>query len=512
MSDRIASLVPEITLFATMTFVLLAGVSPKRDTRSATPWIAGLGLFFAMVFGFSTPDVEGALLPGIAAYAKPLVCFIGLLLILTLGGVDRDFEDALDRGTPFNALNASRGEFIAFFLLSLTGVMLCTVASDLIWLFLALELTSLPTYVMVATARRNLESKEASVKYFFLGAMAAAVFLYGLALIYGGTGSLHLMEIKATIAADGLNLITTMGLLIAFIGLCFKIAAFPMHFYAADVYEGAETSVTAFLAFVPKTAGFLAMMLLFATLPWENGPLPEVLSASVWLVAVVTMTLGNALALWQRNVKRILAYSSVAHSGYLLIGLMAGPGDGSLTSSGYAAIMFYLLLYGLASVGSFLVLSCLERDGKEIKTLDDLSGICCGAGILSTVLSICALSLMGLPPIAGFFGKLHLFSTGISAGQYSLVVIAALNSAVAAWYYLKIAALPWIGTRDGSLEPSPYVGRKIAAILSAVLVLALVFAASPLMRASHDATMIVEVQHDNGHDAHHHHASLEMKP
>ena len=336
-------------------------------------------------------------------------------MLLCAGTADREEEQALAAsGARFNPLRTVKAEFYAFILFSLTGLMLCASADDLIWIFLALELTSLPTYVLVTLSTKDRPSQEAGVKYFFLGAMGAAVFLFGFALLYGATGSAHLADIAAVFARDGLSDLAIAGMILSMVGVSFKIAAVPMHFYTPDVYEGAAAPISAFLAFVPKTAGFLVIILLAATLGWTHGPsesLPPEIRVVLWVVAALTMTFGNVLAILQTSVKRILAYSSIAHSGYMLVGIIAGPGDGGFASNGIAAVLFYLFSYGVMNAGAFAVVACLERrdlDGshREIESVDDLRGLCktrprCSAGVMA----LCSLSLLGLPPLLGFFGE-----------------------------------------------------------------------------------------------------------
>jgi len=509
MAERITTLWPEIALFITMTVVVMMGLSPNQNIRRMTIWVTPLGLLIALGLSFTALTLDSLLLPSLASFVKPAVCLVGLILGLGIGSIDRDMEQQFGRGRLFDPLLTTQGEFYAFFLLSLIGVMLCTTANDLIWLFLALELTSLPTYVMVAAGRSTGRiGHEAAVKYFFLGALSAAIFLYGFALIYGSTGSMHFAEIRAAFieqyqATGSINIFGRVGIIMAVVGIMFKIAAVPMHFYTADVYEGASTPVSAFLAFVPKTAGFVCIILL-TTLVAGTGAdgqtFPPVVHDLLWLIAVATMTVGNTLALLQTKVKRILAYSSIAHSGYMLIGIIAGPvmsQYGSLTSNGYGAVLFYLVAYGVMNIGAFLVLCCVRDGDRELETLDDLAGLHKKHPGLSIIMAICALSLLGLPPLIGFFGKLYLFSAGISAGEYALVVIAGLNSAVSAWYYLKLAGLPWLGkpsamTDRFKLISSP--GKPMAAGLSALGVIVLIFIASPIMSASHRASLPLEVE------------------
>jgi NADH-quinone oxidoreductase subunit N len=502
MAEKLSYLVPEAILFVATCVAMVLGLSPKRSLRDATPAAAIIGLLAAGIAALYAPRMPGAFLGDLMVYAKVLVASVGTLLVLLVSGtVDRAYEAAISRGVPFDGIRSTRGEFYAFLLFSLTGLMLCASADDLIWLFLALELTSLPTYVMVSISTDRSRSQEAGIKYFFLGAFGAAIFLYGFALLYGAAGTTLLFgepgvpSIAAHFAEHGLGAMGTLGMALAIIGICFKIAAVPMHFYTPDVYEGAATPVAAFLAFVPKTAGFIAIMLLVSTIGWGYGPdggLPPAIHAILWVVAALTMTLGNVLALLQRSVKRMLAYSSIAHSGYMLVGVVAGPGDGDLASNGLAAVLFYLLTYGFMNLGAFGVLACLSRrTGDEIENVDDLRGLCKLHPLLGWTMVLCAASLLGLPPLLGFFGKLYLFTAGVAAGEYALVIILGVNSAIAAFYYLKLIGAPLLESSDepsDALRVTGFPGRVVASVVSAASVVVLIPFASNLMRASDTAS------------------------
>ncbi|MBC7771935.1 MAG: NADH-quinone oxidoreductase subunit N [Pyrinomonadaceae bacterium] len=508
MIDKIQALWPEIALFITTCIVMVIGLSPSREIRKLCSPICALGLIVAGYLAYQTTPLGAGPLPHLALYGKLLVAGIGLLLLMLMAGVaDREYEKAVAfeekrRGVAsgiFDAIRATRGEFYSFFLFSLTGLMLCAGADDLIWLFLALELTSLPTYVMVAISTSRNRSMEAGVKYFFLGALGAAMFLYGFALIYGGTGTTNMAQIQAELSRQvltpgggSINTIALLGFILAIVGILFKIAAVPMHFYTPDVYEGAASPVAAFLAFVPKSAGFFAIMLLTACVGWrfpatfgahasaaaDHGSLPEALRITLWIVAALTMTVGNVLAILQTSVKRVLAYSSIAHSGYMLVGIIAGPGtDGRFASSGLAAVLFYLLCYGVMNIGGFAVLSCLERKGRDGKmeeadSFADIRGLCHTRPLLGWIMVLSSMGLLGLPPLLGFMGKVPLFSSGLSAGEYVLVVVLGLNSAIAAYYYLRLAYAALIEKPESqpALAPiteSPFPSRAYAGVLSA---------------------------------------------
>lgn len=514
MADKLWFILPELSLFAGVVAVFILGLSPHKRVREMLPWITCgfLALAFAMtMFVYdgehgrtimaSHPKDSFLLMPMLGKYVKLVVCLMGIALaMVSVGLIDRRLEAAVESGRlAFDPIRANRGEFYAFFLLSLIGVMLVCNANDLIWLFLALELTSLPTYIMVAVSRPSRRAQEAAVKYFFLGALAAAMFLYGFALLYGATGTMVLTEMKAAFekqlaSGTGINPIGIVGMILALLGASYKIAAAPMHFYAPDVYEGAASPVTAFLAFVPKSAGMIAIILLLSTIGWGGSAvepgLPKPIITTLWMVAVLTMTLGNVGAILQKSVKRVLAYSSIAHSGYMLIGVIAGP-----FYHGIEAVLFYLLAYGIMNTAAFAVLAGLERRGQEIESMDDLAGLRVKHPGMAAVMAIASGSLLGVPPLLGFWGKLYLFIAGVAAGQIALVVIAGLNSAISAWYYLRLIALPIMGKPSAQSETivnSPFKWPRVAGWVTAAAVVVLPAFVGPLFKASQGAVKDVK--------------------
>ncbi|MEM9064387.1 MAG: NADH-quinone oxidoreductase subunit N [Planctomycetota bacterium] len=500
MVDKLALLIPEIILFIGTCIVMVVGLSPSAGARNQCWLITAVSLLFAGIAAGLGPEPAGALLPGMTSFGKGLTAVVGIMLVLMMPGtVDRREEEKIRLGGKFDPLRLTRAEFYAFILFSLTGLMLTASADTLIWLFLALELTSLPTYVMVTISSRRDKAQEAGVKYFFLGALGAATFLYGFAMLYGGTGTVRLDEIRQVIAEGGMNNLTVLGLVLSLVGIFFKIAAVPMHFYTADVYQGAASSVTAFLAFVPKTAGFLAILLLCAAAGWDQiGPagdataLAEPLRYLIGITAAVTMTIGNVLAWKQRSVKRMLAYSSIAHSGYMLVGVLAGPGNGTIWSSGIAAVLFYLAVYGIGNAGAFAALASIEKIGKdgeaeEVDDIDDLKGLHRSNPVAAWVMALSAASLLGIPPLLGFFGKLPLFAAGVRAGEIPLIVILGLNSAIAAFYYLRLIKAPLLddpATDDSQASASPFAVRLFAGVVSAGGVVVVAIASGALMSAA----------------------------
>jgi len=499
-SDKLHALYPEMLLFLATCAVLVIGLSRSNALRRMAGPICALAVLGAGLLAYLTgnPTTSGGAYPALATYGKIIAAAVGFLLVLLLQGVaDRDYEDQVAKGrAAFDPSRTIRAEFWAFFLFSITGLMLCAGSDNLIWLFLALELTSLPTYVMVAVSTSRERSMESGVKYFFLGALGAAVFLFGFAFIYGGTGATDFAHIAQSLraqaaSAEGINPIALTGLVLSVLGLCFKIAAVPMHGYVADVYQGAHASVSAMLAFVPKAAGFFALILLLGCAGWGNGgsgpgtgALPSPLSEIIAVIAVLTMTFGNVLALLQTSVKRMLAYSSIAHSGYMLVGIVAGPGGTgeSITRSGIAAVLFYLVIYGVTSVGAFAVPAALERraaDGHldEPDSFDDLRGLRTTHPTLAWVLALSALGLMGFPPLVGFFAKLPLFTASWSSGNTVLLLVLAVNSAIGAVYYLRLVYLSLIASADtpSPFASSPFRARALAGCIAAAALVVLAF-------------------------------------
>ncbi|MEO1236561.1 MAG: NADH-quinone oxidoreductase subunit N [Planctomycetota bacterium] len=516
-TDKLAGLWPEMVMLVGATACLASGLSPWAAVRRATPWVAAgtMALAWGLTVGIARGgDASGGGgehplgFGGMVPYVKCLVLAMGLILLMVNAGVperlrqDREAEEA----KAFDPGNAVRGEYYFFFLLSLTGAMMTAGATDLVWLFLALELTSLPTYVMIAMSRGRVTAQESAIKYFFLGALSAAVFLYGFALIYGATGFTDFARIASS---DGVESpLFVLGLSLAILGLCFKIAAVPMHLYAADVYEGAATQLTAFLAVVPKTAGFAALVLVVGLTGWD--PLPEPIALLLSGVAILTMTLGNVLAIVQTNLKRVLAYSSIAHSGYLLTGLVAGLGSGAVTAdgseaalgNGVAALLFYLLTYAMATVGSFAVIACLRvpklsaeeeaevgAKGHRIVTYEHLAGLWWRSPALAGVMLVAMLSLVGLPPLAGFLGKVYLIGGVFTAGYGVLAVAIVINSAASAGYYLRIAMACFFGKPAEDVRfhqaPTLIAGAGITTVAAFVLG---GYGASGVVQNSLDAT------------------------
>ena len=326
----------------------------------------------------------------------------------------------------------NHGELYPLILFSVVGMMLMASGTDLMTIFLGLEVMSVALYVLAGFNRANKKSNEAGLKYFLLGAFSTGFMLYGMALIYGATGTTRLYKIAVIVGQMTLpsaNIMLVAGMLLMMTGFAFKIAAAPFHMWTPDVYEGAPTPMTAFMSAGPKAAGFAALLRLFlVALPTLQVEWSQVL----WVLAVLTMTVGNITALRQDNIKRVLAYSSIAHAGYALVGFAAGNGTGT------AGILFYMLSYAFMNIGAFAIIILVAKKGETNGNVSDFAGFGFKRPLLAVVMTIFLFSLAGMPPTAGFIGKFYLFSGAIQKGYIWLAIIGVLNSAASVYYYLRI--------------------------------------------------------------------------
>ncbi len=324
--------------------------------------------------------------------------------------------------------NQQKFEYGVLFLLSTLGMMLLISANDLIALYLGLEMMSLPLYVVAASNRDNVKSTEAGLKYFVLGALSSGMLLYGASLIYGFTGTIAFAGIaKATHVGANLGLI--FGLVFLFVGFCFKISAVPFHMWTPDVYEGAPTPVTAFFAAAPKVAG-IAIFVRATTVAFPG--ITHEWQQIVVFVSIASMALGAFAAIGQRNIKRLMAYSSIGHMGFALVGLAAG------TPEGVQGVLIYMSIYVAMTLGTFACILSMRRDGVFVENISDLAGLARTSPTMAFFLAMLLFSLAGIPPLAGFFAKFYVFLAAIKAGLYTLAVIGVLSSVVGAFYYLTI--------------------------------------------------------------------------
>jgi NADH-quinone oxidoreductase subunit N len=432
-------LLPMLVLAATAAIVIVLDLLPPRERKDHLGFVSALGVVLTLVMTYwMTFAIGGGELRGFRGMVvlDPFALFFnivigyatGLVILLSMDYIRREGQEA--------------GEFYILVLLSSLGMMLMASAGDLIIVFLGLETMSIALYVLTGFFRHRLEAGEASMKYFLMGAFASAFFLYGIALIFGATGSTNLDRIANAVAAGaGRDSMLAIGFGLLLVGFGFKISAVPFHMWAPDAYEGAPTSITAFIATGSKAAAFASLLRVLLT-ALRGAPLDWPML--MWGMAAITMTVGNVVALAQQNLKRMLAYSSIAHVGYMLVGVVAG---GSL---GNGAVLFYLLVYTFTTAGAFGAILLLERNGREAVQLADYGGLATRHPVLAVALSVFLLSLIGIPPTAGFVGKFYLFGAAVKSGYVWLAVIGVLNSAVAAYYYLRLIVFMYMREPEGA--------------------------------------------------------------
>jgi NADH-quinone oxidoreductase subunit N len=477
---QIAALLPVLIVLGTGGLVLLLDLLPPRDTKEHLGSLALAGLVASLLATIWLWGSERRAFRDMVAldnYALFFDVVIGyaaaLIVLLSI--------DYLRR------MGAESGEYYALVLFAAGGMMLLASATDLIVVFLALELTSLSLYVLAGLFKTRLASGEASMKYFLLGAFATSFLLYGIALVYGATGTTNFDRVAAAIAGHARDPLLVIGLGLMLVGFGFKLSSVPFHMWAPDVYEGAPTSVTALIATGSKAAAFAALIRLL--LSGLRAMQPD-WTALLWIVAALTMTVGNVVAIAQSNLKRMLAYSSVAHVGYMLVGLVAGG------PSGAGAVLFYLLAYTFTTAGTFGVIALSERATREEAVdVSDYAGLGRRNPVLALALSLFLLSLVGIPPLAGFVGKFYLFGAAVRGGYLWLAVIAVLNSAVAAYYYLRVIVYMYMREPEGAAAagwaPSFAGGLALAIAMVGIVLLGVmpapfadlaVAAVAPLLR------------------------------
>jgi NADH-quinone oxidoreductase subunit N len=386
-------------------------------------------------------------------------------------------------------------EYVALMLLSATGMLAMTTANDLVVVFLALEILSIPLYVLAAFDRRRLASQEAGIKYFVLGAFSSAVFLYGVALVYGATGTTSLTGIARFLANNTLLdegvLLIGFGLLL--VGLGFKVAAVPFHMWTPDVYQGAPTPVTAFMSSATKVAGFAALLRVFSVaFPlFRNDWRP-----AIGALAVLSLVVGSVVAIVQNDVKRVLAYSSIAHAGYVLIGFAAAAvSNGEAAARGLQSAVLYLLVYAFMTIGAFAVVTVVARTSHDARhTLSDYRGLAARRPLLAALLTFFLLAQAGVPATGGFVAKLQVFAAGVDARQYYLVIIGVLMAVVSAFFYLRIVVTMYTGVDDDETVPRPArVDAPAAVVLGVTAAVTLVIGILPgaFLDVAKDATFLL---------------------
>ncbi|GAB1470645.1 NADH-quinone oxidoreductase subunit N [Chloroflexota bacterium] len=457
------TLLPYIILTVWTCVLLLVDLFIPGERKSITAFLAALGLAVTLGFSITQVGVETSgfngmvSLDGFSTFANILLLSCGLFgVALALGYTKR--------------LNIERGEYYTLLLFSITGMMLMAQASDLIMVFLALELLSIPLYVLSAISRRS-NAEESGIKYFLLGAFASGFVVYGTALIFGATGSTNLSIIFAHAASGATSgLLLTIGAALLLVGFGFKVAAVPFHMWTPDVYEGAPTSVTAFMAAGAKIAGFVALFRVFVT---AFPALAPDMTGVLWALSALTMIVGNLIAISQRNIKRMLAYSAIGHAGYILMAFVP-YGNDKVAATAVAAGLFYLVAYSVANFGSWGVVIALEKaEGKGLE-LEDYAGLAKKYPALAVAMTIFMVSFIGFPPTLGMVGKFYLFRSAIEGGFIGLALIGVATSLISAYYYLRVVVNMYMKDGDPQVEREPWLGFTIATTAIITVVVSLV--------------------------------------
>jgi len=475
----LARFLPEIllTVFGTL-FMVLDAMLPRRSVNlfghlSLLALGAALG---ASVYAGSEggPAFGGMLVvDGFATFFRVLVIGAGMLTVLM------SYRFLSREG-------AETGEYHSLLLFSLAGQCLMAAANDLIMVFIGLEISSIASYVLAGYLRDDKRANEAALKYFLLGSFATAFFLYGVAILYGSTGSVKLDQIHAVLNGPSapFPVFITLAAALLLVGLGFKVSAAPFQVWAPDVYQGAPTPVAGFLSAAPKAAAFAVFLRIFST---ALEPIGNAWEPLAWGSALASMTIGNFAALWQSNIKRMLAYSSIAHAGYLLVALTAR------SDTGTSAAMFYLAAYALMNLGAFAVVCHLSGKHERYLSLDDFAGLGQKQPFTAAMLTIFLLSLIGVPLTGGFFGKFYIFKAALESHLVWLTVLGLLNSAVAAYYYLRVLVMMYMHDPSQAVseaEPLPYGLRWALAVPALGTLFLGIFPSWVLEFTEHSATLM----------------------
>lgn len=457
--DYYLSVLPEIVLTVFGMIVMLAEpFLPKAASRKPLGWVAFAGAILALLATFyqaSSPTIGFFGMVRVDAFS----IFFHVLVALILAVAILASLDYVERQ------HIRAGEFYALMLLGAVGMDLMSSAIELVLIFIALEISSIATYILAGFRRRAAASAEASLKYFLLGSFATAFFLYGVSLMFGATGTTNIARIGPLLHAGQFNALVFAAVALMFVGLAFKVASAPFHVWTPDVYEGAPAPVVAFMSTAPKAAAFAVMLrILFAA--WTPGWFWP-----VWISAVLSMTLGNIGALRQTNVKRLLAYSSIAHAGYVLVAFAAS------ISTGISAAIFYTAAYAAMNVGAFIVVTHVGNEGERYVNIEDYAGLARRSPVLAAALTVFLLSLIGIPVTGGFFAKFYVFSAALQANLIGLTIVGVINSAIGAYYYLRLIVVMYMHDGEEHHVHVPRisfpVGLALAASVAATLYLGL---------------------------------------
>jgi NADH-quinone oxidoreductase subunit N len=459
-----AAVLPQMILVATALLILVMGVFKEWAKTAVIGHVALLGSVLALlslVFtgsgGFQFSSFSGMVLTDrFSAFLTLIICLIIVLTILVSLSYQNFFE------------NIKSGEYYALVLFAGVGMIFMATAGNLILLFVALETMSISIYALTGFHKNQLKSGEAALKYFLLGAFGSAFLLYGFAFVYGATGSLDIIKIAGFIQThpDIIKFkFLVVGLVLMTAGFGFKISMVPFHMWTPDAYEGAPTSITGFMATGVKAAAFATLIraVLVPLAPMQGSWI-----TIMWIAAFLTMTVGNIIALAQDNVKRMLAYSSIAHAGYILLGFVAG------TNLAQAGMLFYLLAYAFMNIGAFAVVTLLCKKGEEFNSISDFSGLGFKYPALGFVMSVFLFSLAGIPPTGGFMGKFYIFTEALKSGYVWLVIAAGVNSVVSIYYYLRVVVVMYF-------QPQPSENPMILTAMSPQAVVALAATATAVL-------------------------------
>ena len=462
---------PEIALAVSGLLILLGGVIPKRETFFPVSMAVVGALVLAAVLvmgqGEGTAFLGQYVSDGFSRFAKLLI-LLGSALSLVLA---LDFNERA---------GIARFEFSVLMLFATVGMMVMVSANDLMALYIGLELLSLSLYVIAAFDRDNSRSAEAGLKYFVLGALASGLLLYGCSLVYGFAGTTNFDRLADAVSAGEVGTGVVVGLVFVLAGLAFKISAVPFHMWTPDVYEGAPTPVTAFFATAPKVA---AITLLTHVLVGPFGDLAPQWSQVIWLCSAGSMILGAFAAIGQRNIKRLMAYSSIGHVGYALMGLAV------VSDTGYRGLLIYMAIYVVMNLGTFAVIVAMRRNGRSVEEIDDLAGLARTDPAMALWMAVFMFSMAGIPPLAGFFGKLYVFLAAVQGGYWVLAMIGILTSVVASYYYLRIVKVMYFDTAREAFDARPaglgvvMAGTGLAILLFFMFPAALVSAAQVAVSA-----------------------------
>ena len=457
--DNLKYFQPEIILTVTLCFALLVGVISKKGT--IVGYISFVGILLATYLGINNGNGDVISIFNNMFAVDPFAGYFKFIIGLsTLIVIAFSFQSK-----ELNTEKRSVSEYYSFLVALTLGMFLMAGASNLLMMYLALELSSLTSYLLAGYTRERTNSSEASLKYLLFGAVSSGMMLYGISLMYGMTGSVDIYGVNRALITGDYNTIALLisGILIT-VGFGYKISAVPFHFWTPDVYEGAPITITALLSVASKAAGF-AMMIRFFKVSFFDVSAPamegywNIISQFNWnvilaIISVLTMTLGNLVAVWQTNLKRLLAYSSIAHAGYMLMGLVV------LSNEGISAIMIYFMMYLFMNLGAFYVVMLIaQKTGSE--DIDDYKGLAYRSPFISVVMVIFLIALTGLPPTAGFIGKLYIFISVIDARWYWLAVVGALNSVISLFYYVKIFRNMFLKQPEGDIIPIEFSMTQI---------------------------------------------------